>query len=50
MLRLQSGDSGRLPQAGLFEADAGTWKLAATQAVRVWLEKALGDNTVAILS
>jgi hypothetical protein len=41
VLRVQSGKEGGLPQAGLFEADGGAWKLIAIDRVREWLIGAL---------
>jgi hypothetical protein len=48
VLRVQSGKAGGLPEAGLFEADGGAWRLSAIQRVRAWLDDAL-DRTVAVL-
>lgn len=47
VLRLKDGDP--LPQAALFEADAGEWRLTAIERSARWLRTELGD-TVAILA
>jgi len=39
VLRLRSGQT--LPEAGLFEADGGAWKLQAIERIREWLTSAL---------
>lgn len=46
VLRLNSGKSGGLPEAGLFEADGGAWRLSATQRIQDWLMLALADVAV----
>lgn len=46
VLRVQPGPHGGLPQAGLFEADGGAWKLATLARVREWLVAALPDISV----
>jgi len=46
VLRLKSGNSGGLPEVGLWEADGGTWKLTATERVRDWLTAALPSISV----
>lgn len=49
VLRVQSGKSGGLPEAGLFEADGGAWRLSAIARVREWLASAL-PASVAVLA
>ncbi len=44
-----SGQSGGLPQVGLFEADGGVWKLTAVERIKDWLTQNLPD-TVAVLA
>ena len=39
-----------MPQAALFEADAGTWKLTAIERVRDWLTEALAGLNIAVLA
>lgn len=46
VLRLNSGKAGGLPEAGLFEADGGAWRLSATQRIQDWLMLALSDVAV----
>lgn len=41
VLRVQQGRAGGLPEAGLFEADGGAWKLTTIERVREWLVAAL---------
>jgi hypothetical protein len=41
VLRVQSGKVGGLPEAGLWEADGGAWRLTAVERVRAWLEDGL---------
>lgn len=41
VLRVQQGKTGGLPEAALFEADGGAWKLAATARIRDWLSDVL---------
>lgn len=48
ILRVQAGKSGGLPEAGLFEADGGAWRLTAVDRVRDWLVAALPKD-VAVL-
>jgi hypothetical protein len=41
VVRLKSGANGDLPQASLWEADGGLWKLTAAERIREWLAAAL---------
>lgn len=41
VLRVQSGKAGGLPEAALFEADGGAWRLTAIERVRTWLTENL---------
>lgn len=43
VLRLKSGREGERPQAALFEADGGKWKLVAIDLIRVFLRARLPD-------
>lgn len=49
VLRVQSGKAGGLPEAGLFEADGGAWRLTAIARVREWLVAAVPAG-VAVLA
>jgi hypothetical protein len=49
VLRVKSGHAGELPEAGLFEADGGAWRLTAIEQIRVWLSEALPAG-VAVLA
>lgn len=49
VLRVQSGKSGGLPEAGLYEADGGAWKINTVARVREWLVDALPKD-VAVLA
>lgn len=46
ILRLRGGGEGKLPQAGLFAADGGLWKLEAMERIRQWLTGKLPGKTV----
>lgn len=46
VLRLNSGKAGGLPEAGLFEADGGAWRLTATGRVSDWLTAELPNVSV----
>lgn len=48
VLRVQSGRTGGLPEAGLFEADGGAWRLTAIARIKDWLTEAL--PTIAVLA
>jgi hypothetical protein len=49
VLRVQQGRNGGLPEAGLFEADGGAWRLTSVERIREWLTGALGQD-VAVLA
>jgi len=49
VLRVNQGKAGGLPEAGLFEADGGAWRLTAIERVKAWLNDAL-PATVAVLA
>lgn len=49
VLRVQPGRNGGLPEAGLFEADGGAWRIVAVDRVRDWLIEALPEG-VAVLA
>jgi len=49
VLRVKAGHTGGLPEAGLFEADGGTWRLKAIERIREWLVEALPAG-VAVLA
>lgn len=49
VLRVQSGRAGGLPEAGLFEADGGSWRLTAIERMRNWLQEHVPAD-VAILA
>lgn len=49
VLRVNQGRAGGLPEAGLFEADGGAWKLTAIERVKNWLVDALPKD-VAVLA
>jgi hypothetical protein len=49
VLRVKAGRAGELPEAGLFEADGGTWQLTAVERIRAWLIEALPKD-VAVLA
>jgi hypothetical protein len=49
VLRVNQGKAGGLPEAGLFEADGGAWRLQAIERVREWLSNALPSG-VSILA
>lgn len=46
VVRLKSGREDGLPEAGVFEADGGAWKLTAIDNVKRWLEVALSEVSV----
>lgn len=48
VLRVQAGKAGGLPEAGLFEADGGVWRLTAIERVRDWLTNVMPAD-VAVL-
>lgn len=49
VMRVKAGHAGGLPEAGLFEADGGAWRLEAVARIREWLVKALPTD-VAVLA
>lgn len=49
VLRVNQGKAGGLPEAGLFEADGGAWRLTAIERVKNWLVDALPKD-VAVLA
>lgn len=49
VLRVVAAKNGGLPEAGIFEADGGAWKLSAVSRVRDWLVDAL-PKEVAVLA
>lgn len=46
VLRMQSGPEGGKPKVALFEADGGTWRLEAIQAIAAWLGAHASDVAV----
>lgn len=48
VLRVQGGKTGGLPEAALFEADGGAWRLTAIERVQEWLDEAV--PTVSVLA
>lgn len=49
VVRVKAGHVGSLPEAGLFEADGGAWRLQAVARIRDWLVEALPKD-VAVLA
>lgn len=51
ILRMKKGATGALPEAALFEADGGAWKLEAIRSIKSYLEMELeGDEDLTILA
>ncbi len=40
------GDSQRMPQAAIFEADGGAWKVAAMDRIHQWLDRQIDGVTI----
>jgi hypothetical protein len=45
VFRLKQGKEGQMPQAALFAADGGRWKIEAIRAIAVWLSDELGSTS-----
>jgi hypothetical protein len=43
IFRMKRGGEGQLPACGVFEADAGAWKLKAVENIRDWLSQRIKD-------